>query len=313
MKLSELNTEGQTGGQTHTFCPLCHSKRRHQSNKSLSVNLDDGVYTCHNCGAKGRLEEFRGMDYVAKDTKTYRAPDAQSLKARSEELDPLVLDYFAARGISAATLEDWGVTYGMSFKEHNEYGKPKYVDGVPQYLRGIRFPYFEDGNLVNIKHLRPREWQPDGERLFESFKDGKPVPFGLDRPGTTLVIVEGEIDALSITEALGAEVAVWSVPNGAKNINWLDFEGVVKRLLKFEKVIIAVDTDTDGLRLKSELVRRLKELLGVERLATIDWPEGYKDANDVLKILGPEDLTRIVLHEAAEIPIDGISEVSRVH
>jgi len=65
-----------------------------------------------------------------------------------------------------------------------------------------------------------------------------------------------------------------------------------------------VDNDDAGKKLESELIRRL----GPEKCSLVTWPEGCKDANDVLIKLG-EDVLRQCLNEARPVPIAGIYEV----
>ena len=50
MNWNELDFNGRTTGQIKINCPDCHSQRRDQLDKSLSVNLDKGVAHCHHCG-----------------------------------------------------------------------------------------------------------------------------------------------------------------------------------------------------------------------------------------------------------------------
>ena len=136
-----------------------------------------------------------------------------------------------------------------------------------------------------------------------------------------LVICEGEIDALSFLEA-GIPNAV-SVPDGAPtkvkdgavdpaNDHKFDFLRACESELKaYPKIILAGDGDDAGRALNEELARRL----GRERCHVIEWPEGYKDANEVLagckakKLpeLGPDDLAALV-NAARPYPIKSIFE-----
>jgi twinkle protein len=92
------------------------------------------------------------------------------------------------------------------------------------------------------------------------------------------------MDCLSLHEA-GIHNSV-SVPNGASMGNqkleyldncWEAFEGA-------KRIVLAVDSDAAGLSLREELARRL----GKERCYTVSYPDGCKDANDVLLKHGKE-------------------------
>ena len=97
-----------------------------------------------------------------------------------------------------------------------------------------------------------------------------------------LIIVEGEIDLLSVVEADYYNVV--SLPSGATNIKCVINQ---KEWLKqFEKIIIAVDSDEAGEKCKKKIIKELSEIK--DKLYTVDYG-GYKDFNDVLvneKIIG---------------------------
>jgi twinkle protein len=95
--------------------------------------------------------------------------------------------------------------------------------------------------------------------------------------GKMLVITEGEIDALSVSQLQGNKWPVVSVPHGAqgakksiaKSIEWVE---------KFDKVVLMFDDDAPGHAAAAECAELLtpgKAFIG--RIA------GYKDANDALK------------------------------
>lgn len=312
MKRTDIDMRGNTSGQFKTFCPLCHHERKNQNDPSLSVNLDDNVYDCHHCGEAGRFEDapYSAKHFAAKPTKKFAKPDPVALAAQTEVLDDATLEYFKGRGISGKTLLDWGINVGPSFPKVDENGRYVKENGVTVYLRGIRFPYYENNELVWMKHLRPREWT-GGERMLKSFKDGKPVPFGLDRAGKTIYIVEGEIDALSFYEA--GYSSVWSVPNGAKSFGWLEFESVVEKLMDAHQIVLAGDNDPDGVAMREELIRRISQLdkhadPDSSKISLLSWPDGIKDANEYLVTHSVAELADYIRNEVVGLPIDGISE-----
>ena len=125
-----------------------------------------------------------------------------------------------------------------------------------------------------------------------------------------MIWVEGEMDKLAV-EVAGFRNCV-SVPNGApvpgaKNYSasfgFLDSDRETVETVK--RHIIAVDSDAPGARLEDELARRL----GVEKCSRVRWPEGCKDANDVLAKHSAEDL-RWFIENAEAFPIEGVFEIS---
>jgi twinkle protein len=115
------------------------------------------------------------------------------------------------------------------------------------------------------------------------------------------IITEGEIDCMTLHEC-GFYNAV-SVPNGASKGNqkleyldncWEYFEAV-------EKVVLAVDNDEAGISLRDELARRL----GFDKCWTVKYPDGCKDANEVLVKHGKQAVIELI-HGAQEWPIRGV-------
>ena len=46
----------QNRGQVKTKCPKCHHTRKNKSDRPLSVDIDNGLYNCHNCGFSGNVK-----------------------------------------------------------------------------------------------------------------------------------------------------------------------------------------------------------------------------------------------------------------
>ncbi|NDV84991.1 toprim domain-containing protein [Bacteroides sp. 51] len=109
------------------------------------------------------------------------------------------------------------------------------------------------------------------------------IPYNIDGiKGTPeCICVEGEIDALSFAEIGRTDVI--SVPTGANtNLSWMD--RFMESHFDDKKVIyIAVDNDNKGLELRKALLARL----GTERCKIMEYPQGCKDANEVLQAHHP--------------------------
>lgn len=303
MKLTDIENRGTGKSQFKTLCPDCSADRKHKDNPCLAVNLEENIYSCHNCGISGHFEDapYSGK-FATKTTRQYAVPPTDTMEKDAERLDGKCIAYFHSRGISETTLGEWKIGYGPSFR------KGIGADGIPQYHRAIKFPFFEDGKLVWVKHICPPEWSGK-ERLIRSFEGGKPVPFGLDRAGKWIVITEGEIDAMSVYEAGISEV--WSVPNGSQSLGFLEFPIVVEKLEAAERIFLAGDADKSGMDMREELIRRLCQNpnIGAEKLFLVEWPDDCKDANDVLVKHGPAVLYACITEMAQGVPVDGISEI----
>src|SRR5918993_5058382 len=179
-----------------------------------------------------------------------------------------------ARKISRATLERLGVGSGMAF--FPELGRES---------EGVFFPYRAAGEVVNWKAAA------FPVKAFTSKKGGKLQFFNIDRViGSSIVyITEGEWDAAALVEAGIPAEQVISVPNGARQrsaddageLRGYDFveEALRAGLSRAKRFVWCGDNDDPGRSLRADMAR----LLGVARFHFVDWPDGCKDANDLLR------------------------------
>lgn len=278
-------------GQSRTFCPQCSPTRKKSYDKCLSVDYEKGVWFCHHCGWHGGLGNTDKEKTFAK--KHFQMPHF----VECEITDPKVIKYFQDRGITKATLSAFKIKSGLAWM-HGPQGGGE--------VNSIQFPYFLDGKVVNVKYRT-------GDKRFRQEKNAKKCFYNYDMAmassSKTLYICEGEMDALSIYET-GLH-AVVSVPDGAPSPETqvystkFDFlKGAEGLLAKFDWVVLAGDNDAPGKKLVNELANRI----GQDKCMTVQWPDGCKDANDVLRTRGANDLYRC-LKEAKPIPIDGVKSV----
>jgi twinkle protein len=280
------------GPQVSTTCPRCSRERRKKTAKCLSVNTEKGVWHCNHCGWAGGLGEGgeRPRDPHHWRRPQYRRPDPRPHLTLPQN----AIDWFRARGITDAVLSRNRIDYGRA-----------YMPQLEEHVEALIFPYFRNGELVNRKYRTIRE------KHFRLEAGCELVLYGLDDidPKNPLVWVEGELDKLAV-EVAGFRHAV-SVPNGApppgaKNYSasfgFLDADR--EKIETVQRHIIAVDRDQPGARLEDELARRL----GIEKCCRVRWPEGCKDANDVLMKHGAEDVQWFI-ENAEPFPIEGVFEI----
>jgi len=99
-----------------------------------------------------------------------------------------------------------------------------------------------------------------------------------DKGGKYITITEGEMDCLSLAEIFNGKWAVVSLKNGATSV--VDsLNGSLEFLESFEKIILAFDSDAAG----QAAVEKALTLFSPEKIKVMSLPEGYKDANDMLK------------------------------
>jgi twinkle protein len=264
-------------GEQKTICPKCSSERKNKKDPCLSVNVDSGIWNCHNCGWKGG---------IVLPKKEYTRPTSE-LKT----LSPSIIKWFESRGISNQTLLRYKITESV-----------EYMPQTQAEARCINFNYFYYGTLVNIKYR-------DNDKNFKLVSGAMLCLYGLnvalDNSDDELVITEGEMDTLSFYEA-GVKTAV-SVPNGAskgnQKLEWLE-ESL--HLFEGRRCILATDTDEPGIALRNELARRI----GKQNCSIITFPPDCKDANDVLLKHGKEAL-KACYDNAEPFPVDGIDIVTQ--
>ena len=279
--LTELQALGiqvnRTSGEIKTLCPKCSHTRKNKHDSCLSVNIDQGIYNCHNCGWAGNVKFKQKVEYI-------KPPKVNA------ELNSRIIEWFAKRSITEPTLVHYKIGESV-----------EYIPQVQKKRRTINFNYFRAGELINVKYR-------DAEKNFKLVSGAELIFYGLDNIADTksCYIVEGEMDALSLHEA--GLYSVVSVPNGASKGNQrLDYlDNCYKYFENKEEIILCTDNDQPGLMLRKELARRL----GAYRCKYVDFGD-YKDANEVLTIKGAETL-RQYIKGAKNFPLEGVINVSDI-
>jgi twinkle protein len=273
---AEYEVNLNSTGETSMVCPACSHERKKKHIKCFNFNIEKNYGHCGHCG----------MTAYLKTDKVFIKREYIKPVPRLEKVSEKVINWFEKdRLISNNTLLRFRVT------EAKEW--------MPQYQKEVHcicFNYYRDEELVNIK------FRGQG-KTFKLAKDAELIFYNLDgiKDEKTAVIVEGEMDCLSMHEA--GIYNVVSVPNGAAKGNqkleyldncWQYFENK-------EKIVIAVDDDEAGHYLKEELARRLDK----SRCYLVSYPEGCKDANEVLMKYGKSEVKAMV-ENATIYPLEGI-------
>jgi twinkle protein len=279
-----------SGAELKTTCPSCSYKRKKVNDACLNINIETGLAHCWHCEENFKAPEVGGeAKYIAKPTpKVYTKPTFKP----SSTVDSSVVDWFVTRGISIAVIERYRISKAK-----------EWMPQVGKEISVVAFPYFDGEEVINIK-FRSRDKQ------FKMSAGAKRVLYGLNDIAETTIIVEGEMDKLSLAEA-GLFHAV-SVPEGAPSPNTKNFDSKFDYLntthLEAVKTwIIAVDNDAPGNCLRDELIRRF----GAENCKVVTWPDGCKDANDVLLAYGGEVLSKTI-DGAIPVPIAGVFTASEL-
>jgi twinkle protein len=255
-------------GDQKVVCPKCSQDRKKKNDKCLSVNVEKGVWKCHNPGC----DWDKGFGIAQK---LYTKPE----KVETDILQSAV-SWLSSRGISTTTINRLGITSGSA-----------YMPQVQSEVHTIQFNYLKNGKVVNIKYR-------DKDKNFKMVSGAELSLYCMDlcEDKSYVVICEGEMDAASYWEA---GIQAVSVPNGASTGRLEYLDSSIDFLSEFKKVYIATDMDAPGRELASELARRL----GKERC--YDVKLAGKDANDVLMTMGVSALKESI-SSAKPYPLDGV-------
>lgn len=286
----------KNGANYTGLCPFHNEKT-----PSFTVSKEKGIYKCFGCGNSGDaikfLVEKENLDYIGAIkwlANKYNieveedGKDPIKPQPRLQKISDELVEGFAKRGISNDTLLRFKIT------ETTEW-----MPGAKAEVRATCFNYYRGEELINIK-FRAKN------KDFKLAKDAELIFYNLNalENEKVAVIVEGEFDCLTMHEC-GIYNSV-SVPNGAakgaQKLPYLD--NCYHYFTKIEKIILAVDNDEPGLMLREELGRRL----GKERCFWVNYPEGCKDANEVLLKHGKDAVIELV-ENATAWPIEGIIHV----
>ena len=257
---------------------------------------------------KEAINELFKMAHMEYDVYSYKPFDGDRIDwfknyiyphPEGELTEDGVIKYFGYRGISKETLEYAGVkedVHGNIAFEHKDL----------------------DGKILCTKyHLshKPR----DGELKFWWQKNSSHVPilYNVMKLDYTkpLLCVEGHFDCLSVIEA--GYTNVCSVPDGAGNIQWIEFN--YDFLQNFDKYILYFDNDTAGQEGLNKVISRLGEYKckivkptvedenKVEEYYSSHGREGIRktDANNILLACGKERVIDLI-NRAEEVPVKNL-------
>lgn len=291
----------KSGPDMEGLCPFHNEKT-----SSFKVSPAKDIYKCFGCGKSGdsisflmehnNLNYIQAIKYIAQqnnieveetDNKTYEKP-----APRLEKLQADTIAYFEKRGISNNTLLRFNITECIEWM-------PK----AGKEVKTICFNYIKDDEVVNIK-FRAKD------KDFKLNKNSELIFYNLDaiKDENQVIIVEGEIDCLSMYEAGFYNVV--SVPNGAgtgqQQLKYLD--NCWQQFEDKTQIIILTDNDEPGNNLRDELARRL----GKDRCYKVDYPPDCKDANDVLLKHGKPAL-QVMVENVKRWPIEGLITMDDVY
>ena len=132
--------------QQKTRCPNCLKiGKENWKDASLSINLKENIYNCHKCGWNGKIKTDKEM------TIQYKRPEVKNMKPLADKGREFLLN----RGITEKVIDNNKIV--------------STTDG-----KGIIFPYFKNGELINYKT------RGIGAKSFMQSKDAEPLVYNYD-------------------------------------------------------------------------------------------------------------------------------------
>jgi twinkle protein len=252
-----------------------------------------GKESCPKCGSRDNLARYSDghgfcfgcNHYEPGDTVTEAAP-TYVLPTGTFLIDEGIPQYLSARNLSEETCAHWG--YGVA-----EYKGSK-----------VQVANYRLNGMVVAQKVR---WPNKDFKFLGSTKDAGLYGQHLWRDGGKRVVVtEGEIDALSVSQAQGNKWPVVSVPTGSKGAK-LALSKQLKWLLTFDEVVLMFDNDEPGIEAAQECALIFPP--GKCKIAKLH-PQ-YKDANDALKSGDTAAIIEAIYGAKAFRP-DGILSISDI-
>lgn len=267
---------------TPLVCPFCQGGDKHDKN-TFSININTGAYNCQRgkCAVKGSIFDLfkhydldisQFSDKMLHFTKPF-VKKFQKPKEQVKDISTKVESYLSKRGISKQTIID--------FK-------------IKETANEICFDFYENKELVF------RKFRNITEKKFRAEEKGKPVFYNIDNinPNEILIIVEGEIDCLSVYESGLPNVI--SLPSGVNALDCVNYAWDTLQLCN--KIIIMTDNDEAGQDCKQKLIDKLGDWKCFEVNTECAC---CKDANEILLQHGKDKLKEVILN-AKEIPYNFI-------
>lgn len=261
----------------------CLNPEHDDSNPSMSYNRQKMNVHCFSCGSTYDIFDLIGLQYNLTDTKEafkkafelYGDKPVQSYKDTTPkaEVDYTeyiirchqqihLTDYPSIRGLSHKSIENFKLGYDDDFIVRE--------GSTSKQWSALIIP-------TSITSFLARNTNPNANKAERIRKHGESKFFNLKalKQSQPVFIVEGEIDAMSIYECGHQAVALGSIANIYKFVNYL------KQNRPTQRIILSLDNDTEGHKAQVDLQKAL--LMNNIETETADITLGHKDANEALR------------------------------
>lgn len=236
---------------------------------------------CPDCGSHDAMCEYSDGHTYCFSCETYHSPDGTEKKdtANLIPIDTMVLDSIRARGLTKDTCQAY------SYLKKNIGGEWGQVAN-----------YFDDNGKVIGQKIR------FANKVFKTRGDISKRFYGQQKwaggGGKKLIITEGEIDCLTVSQLQGNKYPVVSIPCGVSSAKKV-FKANMDWLNSFEQVIVMFDMDDAG----RKAVKSIEGLLKPNKLFIANLP--LKDPNECLLAGKGQEVIKAIWSAKPYMP-DGI-------
>ena len=254
--------------ETHVPCPLCGSS------DAASIN-DRGWMTCFSCGKRRKVD--------GEDNQPTR--ESQSVSKKKGLIPFGEYRSLNKRKLTEETCRKFGYFIG-SFKGSMAQVAPyRNRDGVvcAQKVRTAGKDFCTTGEFKHLQLFGQHLWKDSGKMV---------------------VVTEGEIDCMSVSQIQGNKWAVVSIPNGAQGAE-KSIKDNLEWLLGFQEVILMFDMDEAGV----EATQTVAQLFPPGKCKVASLP--LKDANEMLQAGRGKEVISAIWDARAYRP-DGIVEIDEI-
>ena len=267
---------------------------------------------CFSCGRNyGIIDLYlaQGMSYLEAVKKLFKQVDIE-YNFSNKDIQDFSYRYPKREHSDRANVEKYLGLRGISTKTLD------YADVQSDIYGNVAFHYYNSNDiLMTVKYRLGRKFNKEKDHnkcWSQKDSDFAPLLFNMNRidPAKPLLVVEGEIDCLSVIEAGYSNVV--SIPNGCANSQWIQYNW--EWLEQFDKIILWFDSDEPGVKARNDVIYRL----GTWRTYYIEinpedtTPNGarIKDANEVLYFKGKDRVLQYI-NKHLEIPVENVSDLSK--
>lgn len=246
-------------------CPSCREQGLDKKGNNRIIYVDESGY-CFRCDVYFKPANQRPNNLM------------KLVKPKSKMISG-IYDELKDRLITIDTCKFF--KYQVTIEEENRKHIANYFDSIGntkrQKIRTQDKQFYNLGDTTYMGFFGKNLWKPNDN--------------------TYVVITEGEIDAMTIAQVFGCKYPVVSIPDGANSVKRA-IAANLEWLLEFKYIVLAFDNDDAGRKATEDALQELSEKM----VHVVNWPEGIKDANQLLTEGRKSEIKRCVSSASPVIP-----------